>query len=248
MLSHLAAMAAAGSAPMRATFHFEHTDMWEQVGRRGGRERLVAGRAQPGPTYSSDAWLDELRLLGTERYATIVDWAFGRALGLEEARRQGVRATDGLTALRATQFRAARGLRTDEALDAWLRAQHLSREAFQDAMADEVRLEQVRALFEPDTARQMCEVLRHDGAYDAFHVRAQAKQALLVRHGVEHIGREDSGLTEAALLARYFEGLLGASVPADVDACAAGVGCADRHVFLQVLLREWWFRRLLACG
>lgn len=155
-----------------------------------------------------------------------------------------MRPTDSLTAFRATRFRAARGLETDEALDAWLRAQHLSREAFQDAMADEVRLEQVRALFEPDTARQMCEVLRQDGAYGAFRVRAQAEQELLVRHGVDHIGREDSGLTEAALLAWYFEGRLGVPVPADVDGCATGVGCADRHASLQVLLREWWFQRL----
>ena len=50
-------------------------------------------------------------------------------------------------------------------------------------MADDVRLEQVRALFEPEIRRAMAAVLREDGVLESLRARAEAKHDMLRRGG-----------------------------------------------------------------
>jgi hypothetical protein len=163
---------------------------------------------------------------------------------MEEARRQGVQPTTEQIVARGARFRTTRGLGSREVFDAWLAAERLTPAGFDEDMADELRLEQIRALFEPEAERQLRAVLRHEGLYGRLLARAREKQELLAHHGVGRAGSAESGLDTASLLAWYFGDVLGQPVPADAGALASSLGCADDDALLRVLRREWWFRRL----
>ena len=199
MLEHITQLSARDRAPMRPTFTFEHTDMWEQV----GRQRRAAA---PLPTERDEGWRDELRLAGPRVFDELWGLAFARAVALEEARRQGVSPAADQVAGRAARFREARQLSADDAFVAWLAAQHLSEDEFHMLMADEVRLDQVRALYEPETAAQLVDMLRLAGGYSGLLERARAKQELRARHGLEQVGLEASGVRRGRLMEWFFAG------------------------------------------
>jgi hypothetical protein len=237
MLEHIADLAARDRAPMRPTFTFEHTDMWEQVGRR---RRAAA----PSHTERAEGWRDELRLAGPRIFDELWGLAFARAVALEEARRQGVSPGADQVAARAARFRDACHLSADDAFVAWLAAQHLSADEFLMLMADEVRLDQVRALYEPETAAHLRDLLRLDGRYGGLIERARAKQELLARHGLQQVSLEASGISPERLVEWFSAGGLGGERSGGLDVCAARLGCADRDALLSLLLREWWYRRM----
>jgi hypothetical protein len=241
MLEHIADLAARGRAPLRPTFTFEHTDMWEQVGARAGRQRRAAA---PSHTERPEGWHDELRLAGPRIFDELWGLAFARAVALEEARRQGLSPGADQVAARAARFRDARQLSADDAFVAWLAAEHLSEDEFLMLMADEVRLDQVRALYEPETTAHLRDVLRLDGRYGALIERARAKQELLALHGLEQLGLEASGISAEHLVEWFSAGGVGGETSVGRDAGAARPGCADGEALLPLLLREWWYRRM----
>jgi len=228
--------------PFQPRFHFEHTDMWEQVGRAGG--------GQNGSAREADATaplLDELRLLGAERFRDVLERAFGRAVALDESRRQGMRPTADEIASETVRFRLERGLRSEEKTRAWLAEQRLTDQGFLRLFEDEARLERVRVLFAPEATVQAGEVLRLEGEYGRLLDRAREKQALLATHGLERPGLDDAGLSsERELLAWYFDGRLGLPIPDDLGSYAVSVGCPDRQTLMRVLLRELCYQRLCA--
>ena len=55
-------------------------------------------------------------------------------------------------------------------------------------------------------------------------------------------------MTAASLFIWSFNEVLGAAAPGDLDAVATSLGCADHDALVQLLLGEWWFRRLRGAG
>ncbi|MEM7349913.1 MAG: TfuA-like protein [Acidobacteriota bacterium] len=242
MLRSIQALRETSPGPFQARFHFEHTDMWEQVGCRMGRRRLETG----SENAQRDTLFDEIRLLGAERYTEILKTAFGHAVGLEEARRHGVKPVGEQIEEEMLRFRGARGLRSTESMSDWLAEQRLSIEDFEQLMESRLRLEQVRQLFAPETLDQVRQVLRLQGDYGCLLDRALSKQRLLADHGYQSPDLGGSRLTASEVLDWYFTEVLQQPVPADVDAYALELGCSSREDFLQVLLREWWYLQLQA--
>ena len=103
----------------------------------------------------------------------------------------------------------------------------------------------MRALFEPDITRAMAAVLREDGLLESLRARAEAKRDVLGRHGVARTTLAESGMTAASLFVLYFNEVLGAPAPAiSMPLPHPLVARTTTRRPVQLLLGEWWFRRL----
>lgn len=239
MLRAIADQARAEPGPKQVRYHFEHTDLWDQVGRRAGRLKLAT------QTESIEPLLDELRLAGEVALSVATTAALARALAREEAERQGVTLTRELLEGAATSFLAERDLRTAEDLDAWITKHDLNAVTFDRFLRGEVLLRWVETMFEPDIARHLPDHLRARGTYGALRTRALDKQQRLANRGLESPSLQDLGMREDELVRWYFEERRREPRPADLDRYVAGVGCPDRDTWLRIVLRERYYCQLI---
>lgn len=220
--------------PASVGFHFEHTDVWDQVARRSGRQ-VAAALPDDLP---SDWLLDELRL-DRGRFMAAVNGAFARALALEEADRHDVTVEPPLFRQTIDEFRRTHELLDGPSLAAWMQAQELDREAFASLMQDEARVRWAKTVFNPDVGRRLVDELRVSGAYGDLARRARDKARHLTDRGLDNPSVAQSPIDLPALLHWFFVDRLGERVPANLDLHAVNRGYRDRDTFIQALLREY---------
>jgi hypothetical protein len=240
MVRAMRAAREASTEPKVVRVKFEHTDLWEQVGRRPGR-RDAAGQARPEAPL-----LDELRLLGPETLAELRTAALARALAVEEAGRLGISANDEEAAKLAREVFAGQGIGLD-GLDAWIAAQDLSPSGLARMLRSELDLRRVRALLEGELEWALRDELRIRGIYEGLAARAADKQVVLAASGAESPSLADAGESREEIVAGHFAARA-EPVPADLERYAASLGLPDAAALLNVILRERWYVRLAAGG
>ena len=226
------------SSPTRLSvdYHFEHTDVWEQVVQRSERTGSVT---ETDTTAVNDRTMIEELQLDRGLYERAMAGALVRALGLAEAERRGVEVGTTLVREAVTALRRAHALVEEDALPRWLAEQELDIEAFGALMVREGQIGWVRAMYAPDIARHLMDWLRVSGIYRDVIERARAKQAVLRAHGLEHPALADTPLDESQLLRWFFEEQRGEPVPARLDLHAYVTGYANRTAFIQAVLRDY---------
>lgn len=217
-------------------FHFEHTDAWEQVARRTGRQ-IVAAHPDPLPT---DALLDELRLQ-EGAYAAAIERALARVLALETSAAPS-RGADG-EALRETfnRFCVERGIIEPEQIRAWMQAQDLDERGLGVLLEQEQALHAVLQVHGDDARSRLRDHLRSVGRYGPLSARAGRKRTYLHTRGLDNPGLCTSGIPEDRLLHWFFVRQRGGQVPLHLDLYARTQGFADRLSMLQAILREYYF-------
>jgi hypothetical protein len=236
MLEAMKHLAETDPGPKRVYFHFEHTDAWEQVARRSGRQ-MAAARPDALPT---EILLDELRLR-EGAFGTAMDQSLARALALEAAARHGGDTDKALFRETFNRFFVERGLRESEQIRDWIADQGLDREGLAALLQREAKLQQVRKLHAPQAMERLEDHLRATGIYGELAGRAQRKRVYLAEQGLDNPSLAVSGMTEEALLDWFFVERRRGSVPDDLDIYAQTQGFANRLSMLQSLLREYYF-------
>jgi hypothetical protein len=241
LLRYLREWRAAGPAPKRVGFAFQHTDAWEQLRRETDRRMLDNSSGTGG--YHHDAPLAELKLKG-DVYAKERQRAIMRSLCLGLARAQGLTPGDLLIQEAAEAFCRDQGLREPNEMDRWLEAQDIDGGEFDRLLRDEARIRRIRTLAESNLERDLLDHLRVTGQYGALAERAGEKQRLLASYGLERPSLRDVGLAESDLWRWYFEERLGVPVPADLLTYVRSLDFRNVEAMRQAVLRELCFARL----
>ncbi len=215
MLHALREWQASSPAPLSVDYHFEHTDVWEQVVQRA--DRTVSVTHPDADTVSDRAMLEELQL-DRDLYERAMAGALARALALAEAERRGVEVGTTLVREAVTALRRAHALVEEDALPRWLSEQDLDLEAFGALMVREAQIGWVRAMYAPDIARHLTDWLRVSGTYRDVVERARAKQAVLRAHQLEHPALADTHSTSHSCCA-------GSSRSSAASPCRRGSTC-----------------------
>ena len=238
MLREMRARQEAGPQAKRVSYHFQHTDAWEQVRRQIDRRPLDA--AAGSDRQQHDALHDELRL-DPARCQEQRRQALIRSLALEISTQGQDEAGDALLRETVDQLRREQGLDTPESVARWLQDQALSEHDFARLAATEARVRRVLMLFEPDLNRQLPDQLRWQGEYAELADRAREKQRLLARHGLENPTLADTGLSEEGLWQWYFDEYLTMARPPRLAAWAQELGYPGLHALRRTVLREYLY-------
>jgi hypothetical protein len=222
--------------PLSVDYHFEHTDVWEQVVNRSGRQ-FAAARPDVQPPQ---LLLEELGL-DRDSYDRAVGGAFARALALAEADRHDIEVGATLVNEAVTALRRQHALVEPDALSRWIAQQELELGEFGELVEQEAKIGWVRTMYGPDVVRCLPDWLRASGRYRVVADRARDKQRVLAAHGLETPSLLEAPLAEAELLRWFFEEQRGTQVPARLDLHAYAVGFANRAALVQALLREYYY-------
>ncbi len=144
-----------------------------------------------------------------------------------------------------SRVRAALGLFTRTALDAWLSRNHLETASLERLIEDQVRSETVVGLSGSSLDGQLLDELRLSGAYERLAERARQKKDVLARHRINGVEGRASGPNPAELRLWFFEQRLGRPVPDDMDAFTRELGFAERADFNSALRREWLYLQVI---
>lgn len=227
-----------GENPPPVVFHFEHTDAWEQVTRRSGRQ-IAAARPDDLPLE----WLlDELRL-DRAQFSAAITGALARTLAVDAAERHGVVVEGPLFRQAIDDFRRAHELLEASELTAWMADQEIDRESFAALIHDEAQVGWTKTLYAPDIGRRLVDHLRVSGLYGALARRARDKAARLAELGHDNPALATAPIDLDGLLQWFFVERLGGSIPANLDLHAVNRGYRDRDSFIQALLREYYYSR-----
>jgi hypothetical protein len=224
-------------ATMRVSYHFSHTDAWEQLTHEAGRDRLTTPSE-----IQRILVLDELRLLGLAKYETARLEGLSRALATRESIRHGLSISSDVVRREGAMFRAAHGLESADAFAAWIADQGLSEESFETLVEREARLGWVRALFQPELDDGTLDYLKVAGNWRETGLRAIRKQAILANTGYEDTAIGANGLTQRELFRWYFGEVLGSGIPADLNAYARRLELDDATEFARIIAREYFYR------
>lgn len=232
------AMAAARRStpgPLRVSYAFQHTDIWDQAVHRMQEERVYAG-----VDSTTRALLDELRLLGDEQlYTLAVQGALLRGLAHETAERHGVRVDSDLVHRTALAFRRTHDLHTGAVAGAWLDEQGLDPQTYFQMMVCEARLRWTTAVSEPEIRRYLPDQLRAMSCHGRLQGQARAKQTALARNGLRVA--DLVAASDEALWRWYFEERLGKPVPADLAAYAERFGFESTAAMQAAVALERWY-------
>jgi len=238
MIAAMQAFLAGNPAPMRATFKFEWTDMWDVVAGAPPARGAIAGDADGG---AEEDWvLDELRLdeaaFGSARQRALLR-RLARDRGGPQPRNVEV------SALRASEqrLRARLGLFRQADVERWCGENGLGPTDFERLIEDQARLAMIEADLDGVLARDLLDQLKLDGGYVAFQSRARNKRAALAAGGLEDVTPIDCGLTPIALVAWHFEARVGRDMPDDLAAYVRHLGLGKPADFYRVLAREWLY-------
>ncbi len=238
LLTAMAAHLDADPGPMRTDFHFQPTDAWEQVLRRDGHQ-IAAALPDALPM---EGLMEELRLLGGD-YHRVLSVAFARALALREAERRQAPLDRAVFRDMLHGFFADRGLRAPEEIRAWLDAQRLDADGLTALISRQTQVQIIETLFRDEILAQIPDALRAAGLYGRLAARAEDKRRLLAEADLLNPGSADWGQDEEALVAWHFTERRGEAMPHDLEAHARALGLANRHAFLQALMREYLYCR-----
>ncbi len=236
MLDTVAAHLAADPGPKRVGFRFEPTDAWEQVLRRDGHQ-VAAALPDELPL---EGLLEELRLLGAD-YHRVLSVAFARALALREAERRPAPLDRAVFRDVLHGFFIERGVRAPEEIKAWLEVQRLGTDGLTALVSRQAQVARVETLMRDEILAQIPDALRVAGLYGGLAARAEDKRARLAEADLLNPAAADWGQDEAALLRWHFSERLAEPIPDDLEAYARTLGLANRHAFLQMLVREHLF-------
>ncbi len=239
MLEAMRALLASDAGPMRVDYVFEWTEMWDDATATSAASRLSEADGTAA-WLTEDRVLEELRL-EADTYRGVHDRALLGLLAEREAGRRRQRIDR--TALRQAlgRLRARHGLFARADLERWLAANGMAPERLEPLLATQERLEAIRSLAAPGLRDRLLDELRLRGDYARLAARGRDKQERLAAQGLDHPEPEDAGVVPAQLLAWYFEGRLGRSLPDDIEAAARELGFADRTEFYRALLREYLY-------
>jgi hypothetical protein len=224
--------------PPSVAFHFEHTDAWEQVTRRSGRQIAAAVRDD----LPVEWLLDELRL-DRRQFTAAIDGALARTLAIDAAERHDVTVEGPLFRQAIDEFRRAYELLDAPSLASWMKDQEVDRDAFAALMHDEAQVGWAKTLYGPDIGRRLVDHLRVSGVYGALARRARDKVTRLSELGHENPALATAPVDLDGLLRWFFVERLGESIPANLDLHAVNRGYRDRDTFIQALLREYYYSR-----
>jgi hypothetical protein len=238
MLRMMREQLADNPGPKQVLYTFEYTEMWDHARQHAGRLELNGG--SPPDTILLDRLLDELRLQG-EAYARARQGALLRFLALEEAGRLGIVAPAWMREATAEALHQTHGCVEPAQAEQWRAEQHLDRDQLARFMEEEARLRLIEELTDREVLSHLPDHLRATGAYGRLLARARDKQRALEAAGLHNPALADSGLTEAQLLAWYFETRLGRPVVADVAGHARSNGFRDEDAFRRAILREYLY-------
>jgi hypothetical protein len=223
----------AGNAPASIDFRFEYTTFWDAAVQAAGvadeEDEMVTL-----PAVFAELGLHGHTAVRARQTATL------RQLALENAALRGY-AVDAPTIERLTQrFRAARRLEHEAEFEAWLEANHLTRDRFAALMRHEALAALVVPGAEHAASGRLLDQLRLTGEYRRLMDRAVTKRGWLAAQGLEQVRLEDVGLTAEALVGWHFA-RLGSPPPADLPRYAQSVGFEDERDLVSCLLREFCF-------
>lgn len=238
MLDAMAAHLRADPGPKRVDYRFQPTDAWEQVLRRDGHQ-VAAALPDALPM---EGLLEELRLQGAD-YHRVLSVAFARALALREAERAQAPLDRAVFREVLHGFFLERGLRSPDAISAWLDAERLDADALTGLISRQAQIQRIETLFRDEILAQVPDALRAAGLYGRLASRAEEKRRWLAEADLLNPASSDWGQSETALLDRHFAVEQGGVVPDDLEAHARALGLANRHAFVQILVREHLFRQ-----
>jgi len=227
MLTLMRQQLAENVAPLSVGYEFEHTYFWNEACRQNGRGETVA---QPNPI---EGVLDELRLLGENRYEAAMAAAAARLLALEWASDRGFSPSPEQTDAAWEDIVVRFGLEDPNARRMWIDQQGLESNDLVQWMQREATYAHLLRTREGALPSHLVDALRASGEYGELLERASAK-----RVGYEP-DAEDRHVSEH--LRRYYAVRLGLPVPTALAATARRLGLADEHVWLRVLGREFAF-------
>lgn len=241
MLTQMAAFAATAPKRKSVSFHFQHTDAWEQVRRQIERRPLDVVKAPE--QMAPDAVLDELRLR-PDTYKEVSSGALQRQLALWIARNDGDDVSAGVLEHAIERFRREHGLLTEAALDRWTADMGWSRETLVLALQNQALAERVLTIHRADLDRHLADELRLLGEYAELAERARRKQNVLAQNGLDEPSGEDLHIEDSQLWAWFYQEVargLAATTPAEA---AAALRFESLEGLRRLALRELAFRRL----
>jgi hypothetical protein len=239
MLRHMRDWLAGNPPPLRVTWSFEYTELWDQA-RHAAGELQIAPEVAP-EMVPHDLLLDEVGLQGEAYAESCYRQALLRFLALEQARRQRFVVCDELLVETAEAFRRERGLFEPEALAAWLLEQQLAREEFLRLLDDEARLRWVERVARVELRRLMSDCLRLRGDYSRLLARARSKERRLAEEGLLNPTLADVGLTREDLARWFFCERLGRAAEPDLEEFSWTVGFGEEEACLRAVLREYCY-------
>ena len=237
MLTAMRQLLETDAIPMRVSYDFEWTDMWDKVA-----ARWLTVPSELGDTINVETVdvLDELRL-EDERFRDARRDAVFRVLALGEADRRRVRIDRDARRAKMTNHRTGQGLFGRADLESWLSRNHMDIREFEDLMRDEVRVEAVSTFAGAALDEHVIAKLKLSGEYGTLIERARRKREALKEAGCADPEPEDTGLMSIQLVAWHFGKRLGQPVPDDMDAYVGGLGLSSRADFYRVLAREYLY-------
>ena len=223
-------------SPPPPGFHFEWTEMWDDVVKHADSTPLQTPDSNEDKCAASV--LEEARL-----QAGPSDPLYRLALlrYLSRADHVPMRSAEQSSAAAKTAFRQREGLFRRADLDSWLARHHLDDAGFEQAMADETAIEAMLVAEGSRIGYHILDELRLDGRYLHLAERAAAK-----RHYLDTIGKMDPSPAEfpislPQLRAWYFEQQRQEAIPDDINHYARRLGFGDHQHFDQALRREYLF-------
>ncbi len=226
--------------PMKVRYRFNYTEAFDQMCRNEGRRRYGLER----PEESLELLLDELRLRGQAEFLAILDGACARALALEAANWHGIDASGDQVERTARQFRLEQQLHRPEQLQQWLAQRGLEVAEFVEMMRREARVRWVRTTHQARIHEQLEDHLVLSGRLDGGRERAADKARRLAAAGYLNPAVADTGLGRRALVEWHFSSR-GGGEPPDLDAYAQALGLESASGLLQLIAREFLYRKLI---
>jgi len=230
LLHHVAALREARAAAPAPSFHFEHTDAFEQL------VRAEQARGQDA-ALSQHAVLDELRL-EPDAFRAVAERALSRVLAGQAASRYELQVDEAAYAARVEAYRREHGLLDAAATQAFLAEQALSRDRLAELLRADVLAERVGSALRDDVERAMLDVLKLDGSYARLARAAGDKQARLDRQGAT------AGMSDEALVHWYLERVAQRSRRgADPQRLLASLQFRDPYQLLAAARREYLYEQ-----
>jgi hypothetical protein len=238
MIGAMREFLAADPGPLRPTFKFEWTDMWEIA-----IESMAARGEDVGDVGSGsleDWTLDELRL-DAAAFESVRQRALLRGLARDSSASRT--RTIEPSALREAEqrLRSRLGLLRWTDMERWCADNGLVIADFARLVEDEARLAAMEDKLDATIGRDLLDQLRIDGDYERFATRAHEKHAALSARGLQDATAVDCGLAPIGLVAWHFEAQRGQAIPDDLAAYARRLGLSKLADFYRVLAREWLY-------
>jgi hypothetical protein len=234
MIAVMREFLAGDPGPMRPTFKFEWTDMWDiaihSMSTRGGAV----------DRFEAEWVLDELRL-DEARFESMRQRALLRFLARSGGRHWSSTIDASAKRDAEQQLRRRLGLARRSDVERWCVENGLNPSEFARLTEHQARLAAIDASL--DLGCDLLDELRLDGDYGRYLTRARDKHSYLAALGQEEATPADCGQMPIALVAWYFEHRAGRSTPEDLAAYVRRLGLRQLADFYRALAREWLYSR-----